>query len=213
MLQCGVWYLEKVTIGPGLYVWSPPPCLYSPASPAQPTTFTMFKTENIMMMIPDHLQLTCGPLMQTSPLSPADTGSPLSRSTTCGRSIVSFILSTLIETPSFVSLGEFSHRTRWRYPRLWKSQWRTTQSCPKPSQQLKILKNMFATSLNSAAGAFFRNSKMSDSPTGAAPTNTWVPVRVKNFQRKMIIYRSFIKLTSSFLKDAMIATATPHGLE
>ena len=50
ILQCGVWYLEKVTIGPGLYVWSPPPCLYSPASPAQPTTFTMFKTDNIMMI-------------------------------------------------------------------------------------------------------------------------------------------------------------------
>ena len=205
MLQCGVWYLEKVTIGPGLYVWSPRPCLYSPASPAQPTTFTMFKTDNIMMMISDHLQLTCGPLMQTSPLSPADTGSPLSRSTTCGRSIVSFILSTLIETPSFVSLGEFSHRTRWRYPRLWKSQWRTTQSCPKPSQPFHtILRNMFATSLNSAAGAFFRNSKMSDSPTGAAPTNTWVKI----FQRKMINYHNFnIKLCK------MIATATPHGLE
>ena len=60
------------------------------------------------------------------------------------------------------------------------------------------------TSRNSAVGAFLRNSRISDSPTGAAPTNTFKgltskKIRTDNLSRETGFY-SILRLRKTFSK-------------
>lgn len=81
---------------------------------------------------------------------------------------------------------------------------RQLRHAPGLERQVKFGTSSYETSRNSAVGAFLRNSRISDSPTGAAPTNTFKgltskKIRTDNLSRETGFY-SILRLRKTFSK-------------